>query len=479
MRSKLTNVLAALLTIMCLCMTPAAFCAESAVVVSSLDELYPYLSQDGVNVKLTPGTYIYTFKKATTKPFKNSTAEVVEGTLSHAMLLVKGSNSTYDFEGVTIEIETAVFNAHEGCQFAELHILGNNNVVKNLTLQDVGAPLDYPKWGCLNIIMDGESNQIDNITVRSTGSFPWGYGELFGKGGPRTIRHWKHSACLVRGLKNHVKDCKIYHRAYGHCLFMQAADQPLIEGCYIEGAMSTTDAVLAEKGTGSRADKIDFKTVWGYPVPPGYTISLVEAGIRVYNTGFTMINGERFKRGTSNVTVKDCYVKNVRAGVTLTHTMGYRSVENTTTIGCERGFAVGTGGKIINCKSDCQYGPAFGVDYERDRNIEVDITLLPNEGEPLSGNGTTQVAYIVGSDHNITFRKGEGLNEEDDLHIYIGGDSKTDGSLDKDENYKATNINFVNETEYKIIFDDQSSVNTVSTKGVWDDYGVDNKVTKL
>ncbi len=430
---------------------------------------------------MAPGRYRVSVEDIKAGKYQ-SCSEVVEGRRSYSLLLVSGSGSVYDFSNVTIEVETGVFNAYEPPYkgFYELQILGNNNVVKNLKLVDIGEALDYPENGACNIVMDGANNRIDGVQVHSIGSFPYGYGELFGKGGPRTIRHWKHSACLVRGYRNHVKGCRIIHRAYGHCLFMQAAEEPLIEGCYIEGEMTTTDKVLEEEGTGSRADRIDFKTVWGYRVPSGFTISTVEAGIRVYNTGYTMIDGERFQRGTSNVIVRDCYVKNVRAGVTLTHSKGYRIAENCTTIGCERGFAVGTNGKIINCKSDTQYGAAFGVDYERDANIEVDITLLPNVGEELSGSGSKQAAYLVGRDHKIRFRKGDGLdNPEQDLVIYIGGDNKTDGSLDKDENYSATNINIINETGYPILLDERASGITGSTRGTVEDHGEGNKIAKI
>ncbi len=443
-----------------------------------MEELLPYLSQDSVEVVMKPGTYRVTVEDIKAGRYQ-SCVEITKGRKCYSILLVSGNGSVYDFSDVVLEVETGVFNAYEGGydDFFELHMLGNNNVVKNLKLVDIGKALDYPKYGACNVVIDGANNCVDGVQVYSVGSFPYGYGELFGKGGPRTIRHWKHSACLVRGFRSHVLNCRIIHRAYGHCLFMQAADEPLIEGCYIEGEMTTTDKVLEEEGTGTRADRIDFKTVWGYRVPAGFTISTVEAGIRVYNVGNTMIDGVRYSRGTSNVRVKDCYVKNVRAGITLTHTKGYRVAENCTTIGCERGFAVGTNGKIINCKSDTQYGAAFGVDYERDANIEVDITLLPNMGEPLSGNGSKQAAYLVGRDHKIRFRKGEGLDApEQDLVICVGGDNTCDSSLGRDENYSATNIELINETSYPIVLDAKASNITGSTRGTVADRGANNQI---
>ncbi len=345
--------------------------------VNSLEELLPYLKQDNVEVKLTPGVYIVTVKdvKAGKYPLR---AEVEEGKKNNTILLVEGSGSTYDFSGVTIEVETKVFGAFDNNnEFVELHILGNNNVVKNLKLMDVGSKDDFPPYGCVNIIMDGSYNRVEGVEVRSTGSMPYGYGEVFGKGGKNTIRHRKHSAILVRGDYNHLKDCRVIHRAYGHFVFMQAAHNPTIEGCYIEGEMVTTDDILKEKGTGSSADKINFKTVYGYKLPAGYTLSTGEDGIRTYNAGRTMVNGERMKRGSMNITVKDCVVKHARGGVALTLSSGFKRVENCTLIGCQGGYATGSGGEIINCRADVAFRAAFSTAYDRDRDITADITIMP------------------------------------------------------------------------------------------------------
>ncbi len=472
--------LCAILALLVACTTLSAFCANVKT-VKSLEELMPYLTQDNVNVKMAPGTYKFTVKDAKNKKFKN-TIDVVEGKFTHALVMIKGSNCTYDFTDVTIEFETKVFNAF-GSEFVELHVIGNNNHVKNLTMVDVGDALDFPKFGCVNTIVDGESNCIDGITIRSTGSFPYGYGELFGKGGPTTIKHKKHSALLVRGYKNHIKDCKIYHRAYGHCLFMQAADLPLIEGCYIEGALTTTDNVLKEAGSGSRADLINFKTVWGYKVPKGHTIALTEAGIRAYNTGNTIINGERFtKRSTSNATVRNCTVKNARVGVVIAHSKGKNLIENCTAIGVSStGYSTSNGGKIINCKADVTFGPAFVIPYEQNRNITADIILTGYpEKERYVGNGSKQVAMIKGSGHNITFRLDPSLTKKDmkDYVIKIGGDDTLIGNLAKIDDFKASKNKITNETEFAMELGSQTSENTIVSAGKVTDLGTNNTVTK-
>lgn len=461
------------------------------IIVESIDAMIPYLSMDNVEVTLKKGTYRVTALDVKTGKYRDGTAEVVEGLKTYALFLVSGNNSTYDFGGSTIEIETAVFSTDAyGTNYREfynVHTLGNHNTVKNLILRDIGKETDFPIKGCTNIIMDGSYNILENVELHSTGSYPYGYGELFGKGGSNvTIKHHKHCGCLVRGMYNTLKDSKIYHRGYGHCVFMQGCYNPTIEGCYVEGDVTTTDAVLAEEGTGSAADKIDFKTTWGYRVPPGYTIAKTEEGIRAYNGGNTMVDGVRYEHGTSDVMIRNCTVVNARAGVTLTHATGTKYVENCETRGCERGYAVGTGGKIVNCRADLKHGHAFEADYSSDRNIEAEITIIPYEGEEY--NGSKQAAIIIGSNHRITLKKGPGLdNPDQDLVIYVGGDDRTIGQLYEanmeenilmDENYSATGITLINETGYPVLIDDNAKNNNVSSVGKVTDNGTGNTVTQ-
>lgn len=468
---------AAVVAFINLCMVQSAVSAESIIKVNNIEELQPYLKQSDIHVVVAPGTYRVT--EGDIKQGKYSAiAEVTLGQPTHSIILVEGNNSTYDFTGVTLEIETAVFNAYEGRYygFHEFHITGSNNTVKNLKIVDVGESEDAPKYGCLNILIDGASNLVEGFEVNSKGSYPYGYGELFGKGGKNVIRHRKHSACLVRGYKSHVKNCTIKHRAYGHCLFFQAADMPLVEGCYIEGEIIMSDEVLKERGTGSEADKVDFMTYWGYTVPAGHAMALCEEGIRAYNGGSTIIDGVRYSRGASNVTVKDCVIKNTRGGVTLTHATGFKYVENCTAIGCNRGFAVGDRGKLVNCFADTKNGPALGVDYENDSNIVADITILAHEGK--TQNGTTHVAIIIGRDHHITLRRGEGLKEDKSLEINMGGDAKTIGQLGKVDNYRASGITLINETRYPVVLDDNTSDNSGTTAGKIIDNGTNNTIVK-
>ncbi len=451
------------------------------VEVSTIKELIPYLRCNYVELKMTPGTYRITASDVKSGMFSRYT-EVIEGKRNYALLLVEGSNNTLDFTGVTIEVESAVPNSFEGgrYEFAELHTTGNHNVVKGLKLVDVGSKLDRPRYGWCNVVMDGAYNRLEGVEINSRGSMPYGYGEVFGKGKVYVLKHWKHSAFLVRGDYSHVKDCRILHHSYGHFLFMQGAVSPLIEGCYIEGEMVTTDRILAEKGSGSEADKIGFKTVFGYTLPSGYTLSTGEDGIRTYTEGNTIVNGEKMRRRTDgDIIVRNCTVKHARGGVSIGLGQGTRLIENVTLIGCQHGFMTNNGGKIVNCRADVAFGPAFEVGYDRNSNITADITIIPYEGKPYGENGSGHAAFIMGSGHNVTLRRGEGLSIDQKLHIAIGGDKRSIGSLAADENQRAANITLLNETGFPVIIDDNATGSKVTSKGEVTDNGSGSTIVKL
>ncbi|MFI3303092.1 MAG: hypothetical protein SNH35_08855 [Rikenellaceae bacterium] len=473
MKLRILSIVAALFAVTTL------FAQQKSVKVNSLEELLPVLKQSNQSVVMTPGTYRVTAKDIKAGKFPDQ-SEVTENSFKNVLLLLTGNDNTFDFSGVTLEVETAVFNSFGNKnELHDLHVLGSRNVVKNLKIQDIGKETDAPRYGCTNIVVDGANNRLEGVELRSTGSSPYGYGEIFGKGRVKTMGLRKHSALLVRGDYNHLLNCKVYHFAFGHFIFMQSAKCPTIEGCYVEGKMNTTDNILKEAGTGSAADKIEFKTIYGYKAPKGYTLALGEDGIRTYNRGATMVDGVRLTRGTNDVTVKNCVVKHARGGVALTLSTGERIVENVTLIGCQGGFNVGSGGKIINCRADAAFGPALTAHYEKDKNLTAEITIMPYEGEKYVGNGSKQVVHLIGTGHNVTLHRGEGLKEDKDMEITIGGDRRTVGELAEVSDYTASGITLVNETNYQIKIGEKATNNKISTKGKVEDKGSANTITKL
>ncbi|ANW95393.1 hypothetical protein AXE80_03470 [Wenyingzhuangia fucanilytica] len=431
---------------------------SQTITVNSLEELLPYLKQDNVHVKLAPGTYdINAF-------------DISQGKFSNPLFLFEGSNNTFDFTDVKININTLVLTKFGNNEVNEIQILGNNNVLKNLTLEDIGTTA--PSNRAQSLIMDGRDNRVEGFHLTVRGSYPYGYGDAFGKGGGSVINHKKHSGVLIRGLRNHLKDCNIISRSYGHIVFMQAASYPTIEGCYIEGEMRSTDDMLAEEGTGSPADNVDFMTVWGYKLPAGYMMSLQEGGIRAYDAGTTYIDGEEIKRGTDNPTVLNCTIKNARTGVTLAHATGTKHVENVSALGCEQGYSIGSG-TVSNCSGDAQYGPLLSFAYSSDKNTNIDIKVLPTENY-YNGSGT--VAYIGGHSHNITLRGGD---PNANLRIQVGGEKNNVRLLGVTSNQNplsASNLDLKNLTDFPVVLDEMTSGVAVESCGEVTDHGTSNIV---
>ncbi|WP_221409509.1 galactose-binding domain-containing protein [Marinoscillum furvescens] len=453
----------------------SAYALSAQTTVYSLDDLKPYLDDDNVHVILSPGTYTVTGAEALNGDYPDTV--IMNGKTNKVLFLFKGNNSTYDFTGVTINVETSVFSSLGNYDVNEIQILGNNNVLKNLTLVDLGSVDDRPTKRAQNIVMDGSGNRIEGFHVTVKGSYPYGYGDAFGKGGSWTIKHYKHSGCLIRGESNHLKNSTFIQRSYGHCLFMQAASNPIIEGCYIEGEMRSTDDMLAE--TSGPAYDIDFQTVWGYRLPPGYMLSLGEGGIRAYNAGTTRIDGVEYQRGTSNPTVLNCTIKNMRTGVVLAHASGTKYVEGCSAIGCETGFSLGSNGDLVNCSADAAYGWVYKDAYDSNNGVNADITVLPPSAPYYNGSGV--LAYIGGYNHNITLRSSD-PNPNQGIQVMFGGDLPgirfLNGANASQNNHTPDNVTLNNFTGFPVLLTSGSSNISGQSCGTITDNGTSNTLSQ-
>ncbi|MEP1487558.1 MAG: carbohydrate-binding protein [Algibacter sp.] len=433
----------------------------SQTTVNSLQELLPYLDDDNVDIKLTPG--VYTIDNSNIANFTNP------------IFLFEGNDNSFDFTGVTINFATEIFSSFGNVSVEKMAIVGNENVITNLTMVDVGSVYDRPYRGALGIRMDGEDNKIEGITMTVKGSEPYGYGDMFGKGVGYIIKPFKHAAIQLRGNRNHIKDCDIIHRAYGHGIFMQGSYDALIEGVTMEGEVRTTDDMLAETGTGTAGDLQGFITILGYKLPAGYMLSLQEDGIRAYNSGDSYINGVLEEdRRTTNITVRDCTVKNMRNGVTLALSAGDVQIERCTVLGCETGYSVGASTNIVDCSGDIIYGEIYINPYSRS-GINADIEILPGSDDYYYGS--TSIAYLAGANNNITFRNSE-TSIDENLHITAGGvrDGLRYKSEENEIDYDASGHNLNNYSDFPVLLSSKSSDNNIVTCGTVIDNGTNNSI---
>lgn len=430
--------------------------SAKTIKVSSLKELSQYTTQSNVKVKLIPGIY---------KIADYLTADSIQAKISrkdYSYLNFSGSNNLFDMEGVHIKIDTELrellkFPIHTN----EILVTGNENELKGLKITCVGNGLS-PGGATLEVA--GRNNTIKNFDITVRGSFPYGYGDLFGKGGPDVIRHKKQSGFLITGSHTKVIGCKLYMHSFGHGFFIQKeASDVYFEDCYVEGETRTTDDVLKE--TSGAAFDVKFRT-WTpnregqYVVTPGYMKSLCEDGFRTYGQN-------------KNIRFKNCTAKNTRGGFEL-RTNGGVVLENCTVIGSERAFWFGNEAVAKNCKGDANYGPLL---FMEGSNATIEIELLPNESDRI----VHALATIQGSNNQVTLKATKGINRNKSLPILIGythpehGESMSPYSLGACINLKLKNM-----TNMPIVISDKVSATSIETKGiVEDDKGVNNLIKYL
>ena len=238
-------------------------------------------------------------------------------------------------------------------------------------------------------------------------------------------------------------------RSYGHGFYIQGGDNHTLTDCYVEGAMRSTDDMLAE--TTGPAHEVDFRSVYknregGNRVLPGYMKSLSEDGFRTYTQA-------------SNVTFINCTAKYMRAGFELRTREGVR-VENCSAIGTERGFWVSSGAVVRQCEGDARYGPLLFVEGE---NADVQVELMPTE----STMKVHSLATIHGSGHTVTIKPKENTNRNGMIPILVGYKQPGAGEgMSPYDQKSTTNIALRNETNMPVVVGTQVEGAEITTSGL-------------
>lgn len=453
------------------CDTPSGF-----TVVNSISDMIGAMQSSNVSVALAPGSYAIDESNVTLF----STQTLPSDKTASTLFPVNGSNSNYDFRCANIEYDTDLWAQFGSNEVIQLRTVGNENTISHLTIEDIGDTA--PTGGALGVMMDGRDNIIEGLVYTSRGSQPYGLGDAYGKGSGSVLSHDKHSAVLIRGLSNTLKQSTIYNYSYGHSVFMQGSEDTLIDGIYVQGELrSTADMLEANNPLYTAADEraagVDFVTVWGYELPTGYWMSLQEAGIRAYNGGNTVIDGVNYDRGASDVTVLNSVIRHTRTGVTLVHATGTKYVENTTSLGCEQGFSIGSG-DIVDSYADANVGPVLTFAYSSDSGTTADITVLETDG---SKNGWGAVAYIAGKNHNITLRSDEDTINSD-LQVVVSGDKHSirhlEDSLQNQDQLTLTNSEINNLTHFPMLINTLAEGNSGESNGTISGYTSENSITQ-
>lgn len=424
--------------------------------INSLKELAIYAAKSGNTIIMKPGVY------RLTDYLNSDSISARRSRKEFQYITFKGSDNVFNLKGVEIELDTEIRTVlNPPIHSDEFMVTGSNNFFEGLTIRCIGQGKS-PGGTVLKVA--GEANSIKDVTLYVAGSYPYGYGDLFGKGkqAETTIKHQKHSGLLVTGNYTKLYGCKVYSRSFGHCFFIQQHPKDVyFENCYAEGEVRSTDAILTE--TSGPAFDVNFKT-WTqnregeYKVTPGYMKSLCEDGFRTYGA-------------CQNITFKNCTAKNTRAGFELRFNSA--RIENCTTIGTERAYWIGDNTTVINCKGDANYGPLLFVEGN---NVDVELIVDPAESNWLVHSLIT----VLGENNKVVLKSEKGKKTKQKPPILVGYTPPLHGeSMSPYSQAEVIGLNLKNETGMPISIGEMSKNCTIETNGaILENKGVNNHIVE-
>ncbi|MCG1037435.1 hypothetical protein [Polaribacter sargassicola] len=421
--------------------------------INSLQALAKYAAESGNTITMEPGVYKLT---------DYLTLDSIKTRKIYQYITFSGSNNIFNLKGVEIELDTEIRTLlNPPIHSDEFLITGSNNTFFGLTIRCVGQGTS--KGGTV-LQVAGAYNTLKEITLHVAGSYPYGYGDLFGKGKQKetTIKHRKHSGLLVTGNETKLYGCKVYNRSFGHCFFIQQHPKNVyFEDCYAEGEVRSTDEILAE--TSGPAFEINFKT-WTqnrkgeYVVTPGYMKSLCEDGFRTYGK-------------CENITFKNCTAKNTRGGFELR--FNEARLENCKTIGTERAYWIGDNTTMINCKGDANYGPLLFVE-----GSNVDVELMVDSAE--SDRKVHSLITVLGTNNKVVLKAAEGKKRTQELPILVGYTPPMHGeSMSPYSQAEVNKLHLINQTGMPISIGEMAKNSIIETDGeIIENKGQSIKVNK-
>lgn len=365
----------------------SALAQDNVVTVSNLTQLADVAARSGQSLKLQPG--VYRMADYLTEGVLQEIRDGVDRTDRRPpvpMFVFRGSNNRFDLREATIEIDTTLYRKlPQGGYTRCLIIAGSNNWFNGLTIRNTGPNQGS---GGNTVSVAGASNTLENFTLHVRGSFPYGYGDYMGKGGPNLVNIQKQSGIQVLGNGSVLRHCRVFSRALGHCFYIQVGTDIRLEDCYAEGEMRPTSAMLRD--TNGPAFNLGFKSVYEnrdgrYIIAPGYMKSLVEDGFRTYGSAGT-------------VTLVNCTAINTRAGFEIgapDNSPVKTVLQNCVARGCERAYLLGSHTVVRQCRGDAKYGPLLYLRGGRDSDIELELA-----GD-TSDFTVHELATIAGMNHRV------------------------------------------------------------------------------
>lgn len=394
--------------------TPPA--VNTPLTVDSIAGLKAAASLNYHDITMAPGTYWLAGPSSKPSPHPD-----------HPIFLdLSGTRSSFDFTGVTILVDTRDLRGYgrafgHGDTVRVLQISGKHVTVDGLALRVENVALNgtdpwgYPReytadWSTTLVEIVGDGTLVKNSSFTTRGSYPYGFGDAFGKGGRPAdangvtnaafIDHRKHSGIrLGRGVNGVTLDnVNLHMRSFGHGIFFQeGAGGILLRDCSVLGdTMAESDNIIAHPvyqqwGAATYREKI----------PAGIRTSKHEDGIRVYTNEGHATNG--WPRYVNNVTIDNCVVERMRDGLALGDMTGDLLVTGTAAWECEQGFTpsqLAATNTFTGCKGDARNGPLVFF-----RRSATNVTMSCELAGDTPPQGDWPIALVSGNGHHITLTR--------------------------------------------------------------------------
>ena len=374
-------------------------------------------------------------------------------------LACSGSNNTITLSGVYV-------NAPVGStRRSYITISGDNNTFRGGTFEDtyrngLKTITDFSRYnkdrsrlarglgGSAVFAITGDNNTVLGTTLTVRGSFPYGYGSIYGIGADTVYGLDKRCGILITGQGNTIDGCEVQQRAFGHGIYMQPpANRTTIRNTLVEGVMRPSKDLYRETDPKDLPARSRYRLPLSRnrPIPKDVMLPLAEDGIRAYSR-------------SGSVTVENCTVRRMRGGIRL-YLARSATVKNSTAVDCgNTNFNLPNGGTVTGSAGNFSFCPLSDFRLSRSRQ-KIELTILPSP----RAVGPHNLADILGDGHNIVFRRHQGPLDTDRRPIVVKGDNSA----------------IRNETEYRVVLDSSASGNTVVSFGPVTDLGRGNKVSRI
>ncbi|MFG0267078.1 MAG: right-handed parallel beta-helix repeat-containing protein [Rhodopirellula sp. JB055] len=436
--------------------------------VDSIEGLRRAAKESGQQIVMTPGEYFIADRKGLRFSGSDNDVELTGVKLNVPIVVASGRNLfRLSGDGITIR----------GGFVEDTYPDGSTEVT------DFGSYNQGRKYGGMNeMVIPGDNNRVIGMKMIVRGSYPYGYGNMYGIGAGSVLGLRKHCGIQITGDNVVIDGCQIKMEAFGHAIYVQGGNRTTVRNTIVEGMLRPSNDCYEERNERDLAKRFDYQLQWpedvrGLPIPRDHMINCTEDGIRAY-------------KGAGEMVVDNCVVKKARGGIKL-YMAKKATVTNCQVFDCVvQGFSLPHRGVIENCRGNAAYGPLLYVHSDSHSGQQIDLEVLP---APHS-LGDHPLAALKGKGHDI--RLWQRSPAEETLRPIIVGYALRFDFLSVDfpdvpkghealfekhapKTYRASDITLTNETQHPIVLAELSSGNHVSSLGPVTDLGIDNELKTI